>query len=327
MRARFGGAALAIAAFFGAGCALVLGIEDGTPRGDAGAPDATAEAAPPEAGGPDADATPDVGPPPSCKPNAPFTSIKPIAELNTSGTDQHPRLSPDEKTIWFQRVPSGYAVFTATRPDRTSAFGAATQVNELTTGGDAADPGIDPTGLRIVFASSRAGGLGNYDLWTATRPNLGSAFATPTAIAGASSSAIDHYPSFAGTGAVYFSSGRTGLGSEDVYRMSLSGSTFGAPAVVQGLSGTGYDAAPAISADELVAYIQRSFSVDGGTVDAIYASARAKTTDAWPNPTVVPELVGGGETIPGWISPDLCRLYFASDRNGNPDLWVAERTP
>jgi hypothetical protein len=310
----------------GAGCAAILGIEDGVPRTDAGVADAEPDVSAPEAGA-DVDAAPEAGPKP-CSATAPFTSIKPIAELNTTGLEQHPRLLPDEKTIVFQRSPSGFVLFVATRPDRTSAFSAPIALSELSTGGDAADPALDPSGLRIVFASSRTGGLGSYDLWTATRPSLGSAFGTPTAVPGGGTAAIDHYPYFAGAGALYFSSARTGgPGSEDIFRMAVTGATFGAPTVVAGLSTTGYDAAPVVSSDELVGFIEHGATLDGGSVIAIHASVRASTADPWPAPKVVTELLGGPETIPGFISADLCRLYFSSDRSGNPDLYVAERQP
>lgn len=311
-------------AFAVGGCAAILGIDDGTPRSDAGTFDAGVDAIDDVAREGEAAVEASI---PSCAPNAPFTSIKPIAELNTPATEQHPRLLPDEKTVVFQRQPSGFVVFTATRPDRFSAFGSPVQTTELVAAGDAADPSLDPSGLRIAFASSRTGGLGSYDLWTATRPTLGSPFATPTPIAGASDVAIDHYPSFAGANALYFSSARTGgLGSEDIYRIPVNGTTFGAPALVDGLSHSGYDAAPAVTADELVAYIERSYSDDAGTTGAIFVSSRAKTSDPWPTPTVVLEL-RGGESIPAWISPDRCRLYFSSTRSGNLDLFVAERLP
>ena len=39
----------------------------------------------------------------------------------------------------------------------------------------------------------------------------------------------------------------------------------------------------------------------------------------------------GASDVPLWLSPDLCALYFFSDREklgqNDPDIWVAKRTP
>lgn len=320
MRARF---LVALGAFFGVGCAAILGIDDGVPRTDAGTVDAAVEATPDVS----VDRGPDVVVSTTCKPAAPFTSIKPLTELNTTGDDQHPRLSPDEKTVVFQRQQPGFVVFTASRADRLSTFSAPVSIAELAVGGDAADPTLDSSGLRIVFASGRVGGVGSYDLWVATRTSVGSAFSAPTVLTGLNGTAIDHYPNFAGAGALYFSSVRpTGLGSEDIYRSAVNGSVISAPVLVAGLSGAGYDAAPAVTPDELLAYVETSITDDAGTSSTIFVSSRASTAAPWPTPTVVAEL-RNAESIPTWISADGCRLYFSSNRSGNWDLWVAERTP
>lgn len=320
MRARF---VVSLGAFFLGGCAAILGIDDGVPRTDAGVVDAAVEATPDVS----VDRGPDVVVVPTCKPSAPFTSIKPIAELNTTGDDQHPRLLPDEKTIVFQRQQPGFVIFTATRADRLSTFSPPVSIAELAIGGDAADPTLDPSGLRIVFASGRVGGVGGYDLWVATRTNVGSAFSAPTVLTGLNGTAIDHYANFAGAGALYFSSVRaSGLGSEDIYRSAVNGSVISAPVLVAGLSGTGYDAAPAVTPDELLAYVQTSITDDAGSGTTIFVSSRGSTATPWPTPTVVAEL-RSAESIPTWVSADGCRLYFSSNRSGNWDLWVAERTP
>ncbi|CAN5330148.1 hypothetical protein BH09MYX1_BH09MYX1_32190 [soil metagenome] len=147
-------------------------------------------------------------------------------------------------------------------------------------------------------------------------------------IAGVSSPVIDHYASFANSSTLYFSSARSGgVGSEDIYRSVVNGSVFSLPVVVAGMSTAGYEAAPAVTPDELLAYVGSSIAFgDGGSAEAIFVSARTTTADAWPKPILVTELASGS-SIPGWISPDRCRLYFSSDRGGTPDLFVAERTP
>ncbi|CAN5330027.1 hypothetical protein BH09MYX1_BH09MYX1_32180 [soil metagenome] len=112
-----------LAVLLGTGCAAILGIDDGAPRVDAGV---DAAFAPTDAGSAldgEADA-----PLKLCNASAPFTSIKPILELDTPGIEEHPRLSADERTVVFQRAAGTYVVFTATRADRFQAFSAATQL-------------------------------------------------------------------------------------------------------------------------------------------------------------------------------------------------------
>lgn len=312
------------------GCASILGIDDGAPRVDGGV-----DAAPPPDAGSDGDAAPvldagkDVVVVPTCSPTHPFTKITPLAELNGSTNEEHPRLLPDERTIVFQRAPNGYVVFRATRPDRFSPFSAPASIGELESWGAAADPTLDATGLGIVFASSNAGGQGSYDLWIATRPTVGDPFGVPSVLTVLSSPSNDHLPNFAAGGTVlYFGSDRPGgVGDEDIYRAaSLGGTSFGPPVLVPGLSTPAFETAPVVSDDERLAFVEHGIIDDAGVSNGICVSVRATASDPWPAPTAVPEL-RGGDADPGWISPDLCRLYFSSNRAGTWDLYVAERVP
>ena len=312
------------------GCASLLGIDDGVPRGDAGV-----DAAMPVDAGTDGDAASsvdagnDVVVVPTCNPTAPFTKISALAELNGSANEEHPRLTADERTIVFQREPGVYVVFRATRPDRFSAFGTPASIGELEAWGEAADPTLDGAGLRIVIASAKTGGQGSYDLWIALRPTVGDPFGLPTVLSTLSSPSMDHLPNFAGGGAVlYFGSDRAGgVGDEDIYRAaSLGGASFGAPVLVAGLSTPFFETAPVVSDDERLAFVEHDVSDDAGANVGICMSFRAKASDPWPTPQPVPEL-RGGDADPAWISPDLCRLYFSSNRAGTWDVYVAERSP
>jgi hypothetical protein len=140
---------------------------------------------------------------------------------------------------------------------------------------------------------------------------------------------MDHLPNFGTSGtALYFGSDRPGgVGGEDIYRAAaMVDGSFGAPVLVTGLSTPSSETAPAVSDDERLAFVECGVSDDAGANQAICASSRASSSDPWPAPTAVPEL-RGGDADPGWISTDLCRLYFSSNRAGTWDLYVAERSP
>jgi Tol biopolymer transport system component len=58
-------------------------------------------------------------------------------------------------------------------------FGAAQLAPGLNTAGEDSRPNVRKDGLEVVFDSTRAGGLGGPDIWTATRPSGLSAWTTP----------------------------------------------------------------------------------------------------------------------------------------------------
>src|SRR5262245_27538898 len=104
--------ALAAAGVTLAGCAAILGIDDGVPR------DASTEAVASDAGNV-GDGGPDAAAPPMCDVDAAFGAPKLVTALDTSVNDAHLRLSQDELAGYFQSNRDGsagsYDIFTATR--------------------------------------------------------------------------------------------------------------------------------------------------------------------------------------------------------------------
>jgi WD40-like Beta Propeller Repeat len=81
-------------------------------------------------------------------------------------------------------------------------------------------PNVRQDGLEIFFYSSRTGGQGGVDLWTATRPSIDAAWSTPVNVgATVNSSANDQHP-YLSTDAktlVFFSGRPGGFGGSDLY--------------------------------------------------------------------------------------------------------------
>jgi hypothetical protein len=92
-----------------------------------------------------------------------------VSELGSDA--ENPWISADDCTIYFDRgVTSGNAeLMFATRPAAGMPFGAPQPLGTLNTGSNDADPWLSPDQRYIIFSSNRAGGVGLFDLYEATR--------------------------------------------------------------------------------------------------------------------------------------------------------------
>jgi hypothetical protein len=296
-------------------CAAILGIEDGIPRGE---PDAS-----------DAQITPDsaqdvvVVDAGACNLASPFGAPVSLGAVNTSAAEQHPRLSPDELTVYFQRAVAnaGWDLFVAKRASVTAAFDPPTPIAELDTASNEADLSVTPDGLRAFFASDRAGGLGGYDIWQASRDAASSTFALISPTANVSSTQSDDQ-SYYVPGTLYFASDR-GSGGQDIYRAAELSGGFASPLLIPELASSAYDGFPVVATNELRIYFA-STRADAGAFQ-IFTATRSTAGAPWDTPAVVTELTTFGNAIPGWISSDGCRLYLSSDHGGDYDLYVATK--
>jgi hypothetical protein len=294
-----------------AACAAILGIDDGIPRD--GGTDVAADMLQPDVAKETA---------PACDLTAPFKTPVPLTSLNTPGFEAQPRLLPDERTVFFERsvVDAGVDLFMATRVSAAATFGAPTPITELNTASNEYDPSVSPDDLRIYFMSDRPGGLGFYDIWQAERDASTLPFGT-IALTPNVSSTQDEAHTYYVPGALYFASNRST--TYHIYRAAELSGGFASPLLIAELASASYDGCPVVTPDELHIWFT-STRGDAG-VDQIWTSVRASSSQPWPTPTLVTELVGMGNAIPSWISPDGCRLYMSSDKSGSWDMYVASR--
>lgn len=252
-----------------------------------------------------------------------FGAPTPIAELNTSSLEEFGRLSPDEKTIYFNSTRSGkHLLYAATRATRNDVFGAPTPLSSLNSSskmdGDTAIT-VSSDGLVAFYARTTQTGQLTFttSILTASRANTLSPFGAPTPAANLNGVTYRDTPNLALDDSelwlIYSNASYGVLG-----RATQSGQGFATPVGVPEL-GNGSDNAPVLASDKLTLYFSRT--------NTIVMSHRAKSTSSWGVPTAVGELNGGGASFPTWISPDGCRLYLFSDRGGNEDLYVAKRMP
>ena len=294
-------------------CAAILGIDDGIPR-DGGAGDT----APPL----DAKAEADTQSGP-CNLALPFGAPVALGSLNTSFAEQQPRLSPDERTIWFQRTStsSGFDLYVATRASATAQFDPPSPVGELDTTSNEYDLTVSPDGMHAYFASDRAGGLGSNDVWQATRDAAAAPFDLVSLTPNVSSTQSDHATYYV-PGALYLVSDR-GSGGDDIYRASEQSGGFASPLIIPELASPAADGYVVVQTDELHVWFS---STRGDAGFQMYEATRGTVNAPWSAPTVVAEFASFGQALPGWISPDGCRMYLASDKNGDFDLYVATKS-
>jgi hypothetical protein len=270
---------------------------------------------------PPADASPD-GSAPRCSSTARFgvPSLVPGAQLHTGDFEFQPRLSPDERTMYFVRGDDMDVldVFVATRASADAAFEPPVRVADLSV-----------SGVREYYPAITGDGRTMYlsisdDVYVATRPDATGAFTPPTRVDSVSSSGQSDSGTYVlpDGSALYFSRGSS------IYRAMRTATGLAAPEIVAGLDGLGA-LAPVVSADELTIYFLRN-NPDLPPSDRdedIWTATRASPTAAFIGAHRVDEL--SRDVLfeePGWISNDGCAFYFSSNRGGRPhDLYVAYR--
>lgn len=103
----------------------------------------------------------------------PFGEPSVLAELDIGASVEAPSLSDDELTIYFDGEGAGMTdLYVASRPDRGQDFSAPTPVTELNSASADYSPEISASGDTLYFTSNREPGVGNDDLWLATRQCL-----------------------------------------------------------------------------------------------------------------------------------------------------------
>jgi hypothetical protein len=263
-----------------------------------------------------------------CDPTAPFNTPVPLVGFATTGAiESFPRLSPDELTLYaeiggFSGSPAQVVV--AHRAHIDDMFGTAQPISAVDTAQYDGSATVTGDGLDLVFDSMRAG----WHLYVSSRASTLVDFGAPSLLGSVNSTSnIDIEPFLRADGSeLWFASYRAGgAGGLDLYRAVRSPSgALDAPQHVDELASASDDQAPVISADGLTVYFASSGRPgDVGDFD-IWEAHRASTSDPFSAPTLSPLSTTDGD-LPGWLSPDNCRLYFYRNTSGDSNIWVASR--
>ena len=259
-----------------------------------------------------------------CLPGHPFDTPVPIPGFSTTNVETSPHLTADELMIVFARLEGERGFYVATRSSGAQPFSAPVRL-AIDADGSNADPMVTPDGLALFFSSNPAGASGGSDIWVARRASNTEPFAAPVLFAAASSTGDDYHPFAVPGGGFWLASARKGAGRSDIYFAAELADGGVAEAVTSNLS-AGVDGHPVPSADGLRLYF--SSRRPPSQLTEIWVGARSVDSGAFEGPVQVAELQSSGNDVPGWLSPDSCRMYFSSDRGRPPGqfrLYVTAR--
>jgi Tol biopolymer transport system component len=274
----------------------------------------------------------DAPPTTSCDPQKSFSAPVPLQGFATSKTEGTVRLSADELTLYVTGAleTQDHALFTATRNSRVDPFGAPQKLaGAIDSGALDADPTLTSDERTIFFTTARDAAEG-WHIYVATRASTLADFGNPSKIANASSSNaadFDFQPFLTADGQeLWFVSNRPGgLGIDDIYRSVKTGASFGPATAMAALNSANHEWLPVLSADKLTIYLASNRTGSQGF--DIWWAHRSTVNDGFPAPSLVPGINSASNDQTGWLSPDNCRLYMWSDRDGTGDVYVATRTP
>jgi len=168
------------------------------------------------------------------QPTGPFASVNEISTLTPPGGGvDYPWVSGDNLQMYYcyKQPQTGYRLAVSERESVDDPWRPGTDLRELNVLGDVFNSSLTADELTIFFTGYElTGGKGEYDIWTATRPNKDAPFTNITDLWEINSSVWDFHPSISPDGlTLHFGSRRNG--NSQLFRttrLSLDAS-FGSP--------------------------------------------------------------------------------------------------
>jgi Tol biopolymer transport system component len=271
----------------------------------------------------------------ACASWGPFAAPIHVAELGSpSADDWDPSLTADGLLIVFYTIRpgglGGFDLYAATRSSPQAPFEIPlVHLTEVSSNADDSAPHISPDGRTLVFTSRRTGGMGDNDLWQATRSERTDAFGTPTHLGAINSAVSDSSPWLSADGLrLYFSSARVAAASQEIYVTSRTSvqDTFGPPVRLTELSSSQNERSVTLSADEREVF----FSSDRLGNFEIYTASRASLASAFSAPRLVAELSTPNDEIGMHVSADGSTMFFNYDTDTagtlDAEIWTTTRS-
>lgn len=259
-----------------------------------------------------------------CEVGTPFGTPVLVDGLVSAAADVTLRLQSNELSglFWSLRTGDG-EIFSADRPDRASAFTVSPLAILNAANAVDADPTVSPDGSFAMFSSTRGGGAGGFDLYESER--VGGSYNAPVRITTLGTAMNEGDPSWSpAESALYFTSDASGVSR--IYRASRTApATYGTAVMVPELVSAGEEFDPTPSADGLTFYFRSTRPGATGTNGDVFVATRSSLSMPFGSAKLVPELTSPVIEGPSFLSPDLCRLYFTSDRSGAVKIYVATR--
>ncbi|MGH7435771.1 MAG: hypothetical protein ACRENE_08855 [Polyangiaceae bacterium] len=213
---------------------------------------------------------------------------------------------------------------------RAGQFGPPDLVTELSSSSaDDEKPTLTSDLLQIYFVSTRAGGPGGGDVWTASRATPADRWNAPTLVGALSSPQHEKSPAVSADGlTLWVASDRPGgQGGLDIWvstRTTVDGD-WSTPVAVPELSSPGDEIPRPPGAGGLVMPIARRAQPTDGY--QTYAASRTAAGMPWMAPVRRDDVDTASIDTDGFLTDDGLTLYLSSDRihTGDQDLFVATR--
>jgi hypothetical protein len=281
---------------------------------DGSAPDGSAM----DAGGGDGGCTP-----------GPWSAPTELTELPTTGDLWGPNPTDGDLTLYGAQTLSGdQDMWVAMRPSRAAPFGTLTFLTEINSTSIEANPFLSADGRSLYFASDRAGGTGNRDLWVARRAATTGPFDPASPITSVNSVDTDGSPGLtADELAIFFNSSRTGsTGASSLWTATRASTleAFGAPAEMTALSSPQTELSPGITPDGLTLFFVSDRAGTLGNLD-LWLSQRVSRAASFGAPVHLDTLSSSGIEDDPQPTADGMTLYFSSNRSGAFRIYRATR--
>jgi hypothetical protein len=253
-------------------------------------------------------------------PLGPWSAAMPISAANTADDEEDVGLSSTGLELYFGRRIGLAAkeLWVMTRATSSDAWSAPVLAS-VSDGSWTTDPRLSADDLTLYFESNRPGGLGDYDVWTATRPTTAGAWSAPADFTAVDSALAEGWLSPCSDGH-FLETRDAATGESDIYEGQLGVTS---PVIVPELNDPAGQSSPHLTPDCLTVYF---WSARGGN-DDLYTAHRASVDEPWSVPTAMTELDTPASEQDPWMSPDGRLFVFASDRAGTMDLYFATRGP
>lgn len=262
----------------------------------------------------------------SAPPRFRFRTPERVTELSDAAKTDNPSLTADLNEIFFtsERGGTGAEIWTARRADADGAFDAPQVLRGLGSPGLETSPVVSRDGLRLWFASDRAGGMGDLDVWVVARGTREAAWSTPEPVPALNSN-LKEIPRPLGfhDGVMPLASDRALRNYYQIYfaKFSQASGKFGTPEIVRELAKPDESRIDGFLTDDGLTL----FFVAGPAFGAadLFVTSRRTTDDAFGEPVALEDLNTADDERDPWLSPDRTQLYFASDRGGHYEIYVA----
>lgn len=258
-----------------------------------------------------------------------FTGVEVAPGLEDPGADDlDPSLTADLLEIYFSsnRVDSNQRdIYVSTRDAVNDDWGAPVVVPELSSPQFDVAPEVSPDGLAMVLASNRTDSEGGTDLWVSRRDARDDTWDPPVHEDELSTSRTDLGGSM-NADATRIVSCRMNPGSGfDVVEGTRATTTdpWPQPEAVENLSDSGYEADPQIDPTGLV--LVMAGEIGDGQMRELYHTTRASLEDTFDPPMRITSVSSGSDEDDPWASPGGALLFFASNRDGDFEIYQASQ--